>query len=334
MDCVRGICQDSVAKFLACWSRRSAHVGSIAKQIMSHPEGLAIARRLIAEEAEKKTGFLDLGNLGLTELPNEVFGLAHLRGLNLGAWYNLENDTIRSADNKTGSNELPDHALESLRELKLESLDVAGVAMIARTIRFAIASTSIDRVIVSTDGEDIAAIARDEGVEVFMRGETHSHDTATVDAAVRHAVDASASRASTVVILYANVPVRPSDLADRAVATLQESGADSVQSYYRVGKTHPYWMSRMDDAGRVSQFVENRIYRRQELPALFMPDGGVIAVTRASLFDVREGEPHAFFGRDRRGIETREGDVVDVDNALDLAVAESILLARPTEVAP
>ena len=96
---------------------------------MSHPEGLAIARRLIAEEAEKKTGFLDLGNLGLTELPNELFGLAHLRGLNLGAWYNLENDTIRSADNKTGSNELPDHALESLRELKLESLDVAGVAI-------------------------------------------------------------------------------------------------------------------------------------------------------------------------------------------------------------
>jgi N-acylneuraminate cytidylyltransferase len=217
---------------------------------------------------------------------------------------------------------------------KKNALDVAGVAMIARTIRFAIASTSIDRVIVSTDGEDIAAIARDEGVEVFMRGETHSHDTATVDAAVRHAVDASASRASTVVILYANVPVRPSDLADRAVATLQESGADSVQSYYRVGKTHPYWMSRMDDAGRVSQFVENRIYRRQELPALFMPDGGVIAVTRASLFDVRESDPHAFFGRDRRGIETREGDVVDVDNALDLAVAESILLARPTEVAP
>ena len=90
----------------------------------------------------------------------------------------------------------------------------------------------------------------------------------------------------------------------------------------------------MDDAGRVSQFVENRIYRRQEVPALFMPDGGVIAVTRASLFDVRESDPHAFFGRDRRGIETREGDVVDVDNALDLAVAESILLARPTEVAP
>jgi N-acylneuraminate cytidylyltransferase len=208
------------------------------------------------------------------------------------------------------------------------ALPVAGVPMIAHSVRFALASRSVDRVIVSTDGAEIAAIARAEGAEVFLRPDAVSHDTATVDSAVRHAVEASGSRAETIVILYGNVPVRPADLADRAVARLLETGADSVQSYYRVGKTHPYWMSRLDESGRVSQFIENRIYRRQELPPLFMPDGGVIAVRRASLFDVREGEPHAFFGRDRRGIETREGDVVDVDTALDLAVAEAILNSR------
>jgi len=208
------------------------------------------------------------------------------------------------------------------------ALPVAGVPMIAHSVRFARASRSVDRVIVSTDGAEIAAIARAEGAEVFLRPDAVSHDTATVDSAVRHAVEASGSRAETIVILYGNVPVRPADLADRAVARLHETGADSVQSYYRVGKTHPYWMSRLDESGRVSQFIENRIYRRQELPPLFMPDGGVIAVRRASLFDVREGEPHAFFGRDRRGIETREGDVVDVDTALDLAVAEAILNSR------
>lgn len=208
------------------------------------------------------------------------------------------------------------------------ALPVAGVPMIAHSVRFALASRSVDRVIVSTDGAEIAAIARAEGAEVFLRPDAVSHDAATVDSAVRHAVEASGSRAETIVILYGNVPVRPADLADRAVARLLETGADSVQSYYRVGKTHPYWMSRLDESGRVSQFIENRIYRRQELPPLFMPDGGVIAVRRASLFDVREGEPHAFFGRDRRGIETREGDVVDVDTALDLAVAEAILNSR------
>jgi CMP-N,N'-diacetyllegionaminic acid synthase len=208
------------------------------------------------------------------------------------------------------------------------ALPVAGVPMIAHSVRFALASRSVERVIVSTDGAEIAEIARAEGADVFLRPDAVSNDTATVDSAVRHAVEASGSRAETIVILYGNVPVRPADLADRAVARLHETGADSVQSYYRVGKTHPFWMSRLDESGRVSQFIENRIYRRQELPPLFMPDGGVIAVRRASLFDVREGEPHAFFGRDRRGIETREGDVVDVDTALDLAVAEAILNSR------
>jgi len=211
------------------------------------------------------------------------------------------------------------------------ALEVAGVPMIAHTIRFALASRRIERVIVSTDGDEIARIARSEGVDVHMRPEQLSNDSATVDSAVRHAVDASASSAGIIVILYGNVPVRPADLADRAIARLVETGADSVQSYYRVGKTHPFWMSRLDESGKVTQFVENRIYRRQELPPLFMPDGGVIAVRRASLFDVCEGEPHRFFGNDRRGVETREGDVIDIDTALDMAVAEAILLAR-TEV--
>jgi CMP-N,N'-diacetyllegionaminic acid synthase len=205
------------------------------------------------------------------------------------------------------------------------ALEVAGVPMIAHTIRAARAATSVQRIVVSTDGAEIAAIAQREGVEVSLRSAELASDTATVDSAVRHAVEACGSRASIIVILYGNVPVRPEGLIDRAVAKLRSTGADSVQSYYRVGKTHPYWMSQLDSEGRVSAFVENKIYRRQELPPVFMPDGGVIAVQRASLFSPREGEPHAFFGRDRRGIENEEGAVIDVDTALDLAVAEATL---------
>jgi len=229
-----------------------------------------------------------------------------------------ESEVLAVVIGRAGSKGLP----------RKNALPVAGVPMIVRTMRFARATPAIGRTIVSTDGEEIAQLARAEGVEVHLRPESVSHDTATVDSAVRHAVEACGSRAGIVVILYGNVPVRPPDLAQRAIERLVESGADSVQSYYRVGKSHPYWMSRLDGDGRVSQFVENRIYRRQELPPLFMPDGGVIAVRRESLFDVREGEPHAFFGRDRRGIETAGGDVIDVDTALDLAVAEAILLSR------
>ncbi len=47
-------------------------------------DGERIDRQRIAEEAEQRTGFLDLGALGLTTLPPELFGLTHLRVLNLG----------------------------------------------------------------------------------------------------------------------------------------------------------------------------------------------------------------------------------------------------------
>src|SRR5258707_981809 len=64
-------------------------------------DGFSIALERIAREAEEKTGFLDLGRLGLTTLPDALFGLSHLRRLNLGEGYWdetgrwIENGTIQ-----------------------------------------------------------------------------------------------------------------------------------------------------------------------------------------------------------------------------------------------
>lgn len=200
-----------------------------------------------------------------------------------------------------------------------------GRPMIAHTIACALAARSVDRVIASTDGEAIADAARAAGAEVLLRPSELADDAATVDSAVRHAVETSGSSAAIIVILYANVPIRPEGLIDRAVKTLQATGADSVQSYERPGKYHPYWMVTLDDAGEVRPWQANRVYRRQDLPPCYMPDGGVIAVRRSSLFAVVEGEPHAFLGTDRRGIENPCGSVIDVDTRVDLLVAEAML---------
>ncbi len=211
---------------------------------------------------------------------------------------------------------------------------IAGQPMIAWTIDHALAAKrrgAIDDVIVSTDGEQIADIARDCGVDVVMRPDALAHDTATVDAATRHAVEQH--DAEHVVILYANVPVRPDDLIDRAVATLRGTGCDSVQSVSPVGKTHPYWMKRVE-GDRLLPYVENPVYRRQDLPPTYMLDGGIIAVTRRALFTVREGEPHAFLGTDRRAIVNPAGVVVDVDDEVDAQIAEAALAHhRPRKVA-
>jgi len=202
---------------------------------------------------------------------------------------------------------------------------LAGKPMICHSIEDALAAQTVRRVVVSTDGDAIASAAQTMGVEVVRRPAHLASDTATVDSAVRHAVDSLGDQSPIIVILYANVPLRPDDLIDRAVRELIASKADSVQSYSDVGKHHPYWMVTLDDNHRVKQHVPNTVYRRQDLPKLFLPDGGVIAVRRESLFRVIEGQPHAFLGDDRRGIISPYGSVIDVDTAADFALAQSML---------
>ena len=209
------------------------------------------------------------------------------------------------------------------------ALMLHGKPMIGWTIEHALASKHINRVVVTTDGEALAQIAYGYGVEVVRRPEALADDTATVDAAARHAIDTLSAQSGSVVMLYGNVPVRPHDLTDRALQMLYKSEADSVQSVCAVGKQHPYWMKTVDEStGELGMYVDNHIYRRQDLPPVYMLDGGVIAVTRHSLMRVVEGEPHAFLGEDRRAVVTQPGEVVDVDNEADFKLAESVMAAQ------
>jgi len=206
---------------------------------------------------------------------------------------------------------------------------IAGKPMLAWTIEHALANKRIDRVMLTTDGPALAKIAEPYGIDVVMRPAELANDTATVDSAARHAVNQIVGLHETVCLLYGNVPIRPADLSDRAIQMLIETGADSVQSVCPVGKQHPYWMKTVDPtSGALGMYKDNHVYRRQDLPPVYMLDGGVIAVRRASLFNVIEGVPHAFLGTDRRAVLTEPGAVVDVDTAVDFRVAESILLTR------
>ena len=123
---------------------------------------------------------------------------------------------------------------------------VAGVPMIARSVGHALAARSVGRVLCSTDGEAIASAAAAVGAEIVDRPDSLADDLATVDSAVRQAIEAAKDTSDIVVILYGNIPVRPAGLIDRAVTRLIETDADSVQSYAPVGKHHPFWTCRVE----------------------------------------------------------------------------------------
>ncbi len=212
---------------------------------------------------------------------------------------------------------------------------VAGRPCVLWTLDAAKQAGSIDRVVVSSDDAHVLALAQTNGCETTERPVTLAHDTATIDDAARHAYEAIGSPDASIVILYANVPVRPAGLIDDALALLESSGCDSVQSYARVGKHHPWWTVRVGGDGQVSpwegEVLYHNCYRRQDLPPAMVPDGGVIALTPDALMrriGAPEG-PHCFLGNDRRGVITNEGDVIDIDSRIDLLVADAVLRERP-----
>src|SRR3712207_3604541 len=82
----------------------------------------------IAEEAERRTGDLDLGGLGLARLPLELFGLRHLRRLNLGRGIEIEGEAkLGQVDNAIHSPNRIAGQLDSIGLLSgLEALSVSG----------------------------------------------------------------------------------------------------------------------------------------------------------------------------------------------------------------
>ncbi len=207
-----------------------------------------------------------------------------------------------------------------------------GRPLIDYTIDHALAAETLSAVVLSTDSAPAQGVAAGRGVEVVARPAALATDRATVDGAARHAVQVWEQRHShpveAVVLLYGNIPVRADGIVDRVVRHLR-GGGDSVRTVAPIGKHHPDWLHRLDE-DRMRQFRPNSIYRRQDLEPLYYHDGAVVAVTRTALFGAlaTPNDHQAFLGADRRAVVQGPEDAVDVDEPLDMFIAEALLRAR------
>lgn len=209
-------------------------------------------------------------------------------------------------------------------------LPLLGKPVIGYTFDHVRASSLLSKVVVSSDSPEILRLATAAGIETIVRPPELATAEASVQDAMLHAMEEVESRgqfkADALVVIYGNVPVRPTAAINRAIQVLRETGCDSVRSFCPVGKWHPAWMAQL--AGdRVLPLEPGSIHRRQDLPSLFLHDGAVVAVSRDSMLrgQTNRHDPHAFFGADRRGFETGAGQTVEVDTLRDLFWAEAVL---------
>ncbi len=161
-------------------------------------------------------------------------------------------------------------------------LPLAGKPLLAYTIGHALASAHITRIVVSTDDEEIARVARAHGAEVpFLRPAALAQDLSPDIDAFRHALttmrDREGSRCDAVVHLRPTNPVRdPARIDEAIVAFLDRPDADALRSVSPATQT-PYKMWRVtgglmepvarDGAG------ESYNQPRQSLPQVFWQNG-------------------------------------------------------------
>ncbi len=165
-----------------------------------------------------------------------------------------------------------------------------GKPMIAWSIEAAIRSQMFDQVIVSTDDDEIAAVARQFGAEVpFIRPATLADDHTGTSAVVRHAIDwvqqqqwhAEQGKLSIVGCIYATAPLLSPAILQQAMALWQQQ---PTLDYIFSGCRFSFPIQRAlfrDAAGAVAPVQPEAIGKRsQDLPETFH-DAGQFYLGRA-----------------------------------------------------
>lgn len=197
-----------------------------------------------------------------------------------------------------------------------------GKPLIGWTIEQALAAPSIDAVYVSTEDEEIAAVAESFGAQVPYRRPAHM---ATSDApklpVIRDLVDVveqGGVAVTRVVDLDPTSPLRTIDDIEAAIAMLEDS-TDVVITGYLADK-NPYFnmVERKPDGNVGLVKPESSVTARQAAPAVYSMNGSVYVWHRSTL-DV------GLWGGNARLYEMPRERSVDVDSELDFTIVELLM---------
>lgn len=204
---------------------------------------------------------------------------------------------------------------------------LGGKPLIAYSIEAAKAS-SLSRVIVSTDSEEIAAIARAYGAEVpFLRPAELATDSAKAIPVIHHALQWMENQENTkydaVMMLQPTTPFRTFQDINEAIEILEKFGSDSVISVVDVEGHHP---ARMKYLGQGMQLIDPPFCEayenqpRQELEPMYIRNGAIY-LTRTTIL-----KGGSFKGMDCRALLMPIGRSVNIDTEFDFRYAEWLVV--------
>ncbi|HWQ95965.1 MAG TPA: acylneuraminate cytidylyltransferase [Candidatus Methylomirabilis sp.] len=217
-----------------------------------------------------------------------------------------------------------------LKNIKL----LNGKPLIAYTIETAIESGVLDRIIVSTDHDEIARISKEFGAEVpFMRPADISSDVETelvLQHAVRYLEEVEKYPVDCVVLLQPTSPLRKSETIVKCVDKFRNTeGIDSVATVNNVEGFRPEWMLYVKENEKIipynTPFTDDgkpviKLVARQSFPTLFKQNGVVYVASRDLLMEKQQ-----MIGVNAYAVIIEEEEALDIDTPVDFLVVEKIM---------
>jgi CMP-N-acetylneuraminic acid synthetase len=203
-------------------------------------------------------------------------------------------------------------------------MSLAGTSLVGWSVKAAMKSRSLSRVIVSTDDPEIARAARRSGGDVpFRRPRRLATDKASIVGVLQHAVGwlqkAEGIVPDVVVLLQATSPFRSGRDIDETVALVVGKGADSAETV-ALDERHPFYRYYLK-RGRLVPWrsAMHGSSRRQDHKPIYRPTGAVYAVRTPLLMG-----KGLLRGRDHRGVVRGERASIDIDTVWDFELARRL----------
>jgi CMP-N-acetylneuraminic acid synthetase len=204
---------------------------------------------------------------------------------------------------------------------------LSGKPLLVWTIEAALKSKLINRTVVSSDDDEILAVAEKSGAESIKRPSEIAVDDSPFNLLIFHALDYLNKKEKYIpdilVYLQPTSPLRDEKDIDRAITLFENSKADSVISVYEVD--NKFLKSFVKDKEGFLKGVVNSKFsfmNRQNLPKVYMPNGAIYIIS-AEVF-LKTGK---LFTNKTASFAMEKKKSFDIDSIEDIKEAEKLLFA-------
>ncbi|MDC1068933.1 acylneuraminate cytidylyltransferase family protein [Candidatus Kapabacteria bacterium] len=200
-------------------------------------------------------------------------------------------------------------------------LDLNGKPLIAWTIEAAKNSNNLDKVIVTSDSDDILQISKDFGAETIKRPSEFASDEASSFVVIKHALE-NLEDFDYVILLQPTSPLRNEIHIDEAIELLANKNADSVISICETDHS-PLWCNTLPANESMKSFLKEEVLdkRSQELEKYYRLNGAIYISKCKNLLE----EKSFHLKENTFAYIMNKKDSIDIDDEFDFKLAEVIL---------